>query len=164
MEPGDSRGVSAGLDFALALAARGRGDNYARTAQLVPQRAPKRRSRQEVRPWRADHHSERASSPRHSSNLSTKGGFQTQSTVLGYCDAPSPAFRMNGSLVFAALRRCSLRWVLTDGLRRQRWMNFTSTVAQGGGTNVAKLGRLSLCFCLFLSGKWAILSWAPSAC
>jgi putative intracellular protease/amidase len=33
-------GVSAGLDFALALAARLRGDDYARTAQLVAEYAP----------------------------------------------------------------------------------------------------------------------------
>ncbi|KQO90549.1 DJ-1/PfpI family protein [Methylorubrum extorquens] len=34
-------GVSAGLDFALALAARLRGEDYARTAQLVAEYAPK---------------------------------------------------------------------------------------------------------------------------
>ena len=33
-------GISAGLDFALALAARLRGDDYARTAQLVAEYAP----------------------------------------------------------------------------------------------------------------------------
>ncbi|MFC6790817.1 DJ-1/PfpI family protein [Methylobacterium komagatae] len=33
-------GISAGLDFALALAARLRGDEYARTAQLVAEYAP----------------------------------------------------------------------------------------------------------------------------
>jgi transcriptional regulator GlxA family with amidase domain len=34
-------GVSAGLDFALALAARLRGEDYARTAQLIAEYAPK---------------------------------------------------------------------------------------------------------------------------
>lgn len=34
-------GISAGLDFALALAARLRGDDYARTAQLVAEYAPR---------------------------------------------------------------------------------------------------------------------------